>query len=549
LSKFIVFKSVDDMPEMAVSRGSMSWNKTGSWRSFTPIHRDKIPPCNYNCPAGEDIRGYIDLIKKNKVAEAFALLTETNPFPAVCGRVCFHPCQADCNRHGFDIEIQVRLLEKFIGDWAIENKKKSPLRETTGKKIAVVGAGPAGLAAAYYLHRKNLAVTVYDENHLPGGILHYGIPSYRLAKDVLQAEIGRVLRGIEFKANMRFGSDFDIGDLLDYDAVFLATGAHLSKKLNITGEHYPAVESGLDFLKRVNSGDSFDLEGKQVVVIGGGNTACDTARTAYRLGAAVSLVYRRTEKEMPAFAEEVEQLKSEPIEVQFLAAPQRIDRDDRGKLKVTFSRMKLGEPDRSGRARPVPIKDSNFEISADTIFTAIGEDPNLSFFPEVRTKDDGSFDFSGVDQRLGGKLFVGGDILPQPRTVPHAVASGRLAAEKIAAFLRGETLAVPQDIAEIAGPEDINYSYFTRVNRARWKSDLTVDGSLVDRDMALKEADRCFSCGVCSRCDNCYNFCPDLAVIRTPDGYQVNLDYCKGCGICVKECPGGSLVMEKSKTA
>lgn len=533
------------MPEIAVSQSTMSWNKTGSWRSSTPVRKDIIPPCNFNCPAGEDIRGYIDLIKKNKISEAFDLLTETNPLPAVCGRVCFHPCQDNCNRHDFDIEIQVRVLEKFIGDWAIENKKETALARLASKKIAIIGAGPAGLSAAYYLRKKGLAVTMYDENHLPGGILHYGIPSYRLEKDVLKAELKRVMDGIEFRSNMRFGSDFDTGNLIDYDAVFLATGAHLSKRLNISGEDHDGIEPGLEFLKSVNSGVSVNLRGKRVAVVGGGNTACDVARMAYRLGADVHLVYRRTEKEMPAFAEEVEQLKSEPVEIEFLAAPERIDVQSDGRLKVVFIKMKLGEPDQTGRSRPVPIKGSNFDMIVDKVFAAIGEDPDLSFFPGVGKSADGGLDFSGMDKRLRNKLFVGGDILPNPRTVPHVVASGRLAANKIEAFVNGEVFKAPENITEVAGSQDVNYHYFTRVNVDKWKQSLIANGSIASLNKAVEEANRCFSCGICSQCDNCYNFCPDLAVVKTSDGYQVNLDYCKGCGICANECPGGALRMEE----
>jgi len=533
------------MPEIAVSRSSMSWNKTGSWRSSTPLHKDITPPCNFNCPAGENIRGYIDLIGKNKIADAFELLTDANPFPAICGRVCFHPCQANCNRHDFDTEIQVRLLEKFIGDWALENKAITPFPKSAERNIAIIGAGPAGLAAAYYLRRKGLAVTIYDDNSLPGGILHYGVPAYRLAKDVLQAELKRVMAGIEFKANMKFGRDFDTGDLLDYDAVFLATGAHRSKPLNVGGNDQSGIESGLDFLMSINSGEKVNLEGKIVAVIGGGNTACDVARTAYRLGADVHVVYRRTEKEMPAFAEEIQQLKSEPIKLEFLATPVNVENLRTGRLKVNFSKMKLGEPDQSGRRSPIPVDGEDFEMIVDKLFAAIGEDPDLSFFPEVSRGDNGGFDFSGIDKRLRDKLLVGGDLLPNPRTVPHAVGSGRLAAEKIEAILKGETFEPSQDVIEVAGIEDVNHHYFTRVNEIKWKSDLVVAESIDGAEKAVAEANRCFSCGVCSKCDNCYNFCPDLAVIKTSAGYEVNLDYCKGCGICANECPGGSLRMEQ----
>ncbi len=532
---------------MAVSRQSMSWNKTGSWRSSTPVFKDIIPPCNYSCPAGEDIRGYMELLKDKKIKEAFDLLTIANPFPAVCGRVCYHPCQADCNRQGFDLSIRIRLMEKFLGDWAIDNKISLSVSKKTSKKIAVIGAGPAGLAAAYYLRREGLSVTIYDENQLPGGILHYGIPSYRLDKGILADELSRILKGIDLKSNMRLGADFDTGHLLKYDAIFLATGAHLSKNMNIEGEDLPGVEAGLEFLRTVNSGSGIDLKGKKVVVIGGGNTACDVARTAYRLGGDVSLVYRRTEKEMPAFAEEIEELKSEPIKTEFLAAPLRIEKNGDGTLKIVFSRMKLGEPDETGRARPEPIEGSDFRLKADKVFSATGEDPDLSFFPEVRIERKDIFDFSHVDKRLSDKLFVGGDILPNPRTVPHAVGSGRLAALKIKAFLEGEIFKKPSDIVEIAGPDDINTVYFTRINATKWERNITIDGRLTDTDAAAREANRCFSCGVCNSCDNCYNFCPDMAVIKTESGYHVSLDYCKGCGICAEECPRGSLKMESGR--
>ncbi|MCP4583225.1 MAG: FAD-dependent oxidoreductase [candidate division Zixibacteria bacterium] len=544
MSKFILFKSVDEMPEMAVSKSPMSWNKTGSWRSSTPLHKDKTPPCNFNCPAGENIRGYIDLIKEKKLEDAFKLLTDANPLPSVCGRVCFHPCQANCNRHGFDTEIQVRLLEKFIGDWALENEIKIPVPEMTEKKIAVIGAGPAGLAAAHYLRLNGLNVTMFDENSLPGGILRYGIPGYRLDKDVLQAELKRVMAGIEFKANMRFGRDFDTGDLLDHDAVFLASGAHQSKSLRVGGDDQVGIESGLDFLKSVNSGEKINLERKTVAVIGGGNTACDVARTAYRLGADVQVVYRRTEKEMPAFAEEIEQLKSEPIKLELLATPVRVENLSTGRLKVFLTKMKLGEPDQSGRRSPIPIDGEGFELIVDKMFAAIGEDPDLSFFPEVSKSDNGGFDFTKIDKRLRDKLLVGGDLLPNPRTVAHAIGSGRLAAEKIVAMLEGSKFEPSQDVIEVAGFEDVNHHYFSKVNEIKWKTALVDGGNIDGVDKAVAEANRCFSCGVCSKCDNCYNFCPDLAVIKTSAGYEVNLDYCKGCGICANECPGGSLRME-----
>ena len=295
VSRFVTFKTLSEMPELPVSQARMSWNKTGSWRSSTPVHRSKLPPCNFGCPADEDIRGYLDLIKKGKVSDAFKLLTEKNPLPAVCGSVCYHPCQTNCNRHSFETELQIRSVEHLIGEWGIKTNIRPTLPETSSKKVAVIGAGPAGLAAAHYLRHSGVNVVLYDENEKPGGLLQYGIPSYRLDKDVLKVELDRVLDGVKFKANSRLGSDFELASLVEYDAIFLATGAHSSKRMHLEGEDLPGVLPGLEFLKRVNSGESVQLDGKQVLVVGDGNTACDVARTAYRLGGRVTVANRLTE--------------------------------------------------------------------------------------------------------------------------------------------------------------------------------------------------------------------------------------------------------------
>ena len=528
------------MPEVPVSQSRMDWNRTGAWRTSTPQYRDTVSPCNHNCPAGEDIRGYLDLIKKSQLAEAYQLLTQTNPFPAVSGRVCYHPCQASCNRHSFDTDLKIRSMEQFIGDWGINNYADTELPPVGQHSVAVIGAGPAGMTAAYFLRRKGLNVTLYDQNELPGGILRYGIPAYRLPNDVLAAETERVLAGVDVRTSMTFGMDFGIDDLRAFDAVFLATGAHRSRNMSIPGEESDRVIPGLKFLRDVNSARTDSLEGKQVLVVGGGNTACDVARSAQRLGGKVTLAYRRTENEMPAFAEEIEQLKSEPIELQFLCAPTAIEQMPDGNLTITMIKMEPGPVDESGRQKPMPIEGSETTSQFDLLFTAIGEDPDLSFlFDETDLSRD--FDFEQVDEHLRGKLFVGGDILPNPRTVAHAIASGRLGAEKIISFLNGEEAGPAPEVVEVAGIEEVSFHYFERINAIKLPDYQNGNFQIGTEAEAVDEASRCFSCGVCNDCQNCYNFCPDLAVIRTAHGYEVNLDYCKGCGICATECPGGSV--------
>lgn len=538
-----MFKTVDDMPELPVSSSAMSWNRTGTWGSSTPKQSGKAAPCSFNCPAGEDIRGYLTHIKNKQFPKAFTLLTEANPFPAVCGRVCYHPCQVNCNRQSFDSEVQIRLVEKTIGDWGVSNDQSDVLPELGPHRVAIVGAGPAGLSAAYYLRRKGIGVVLYDENVRPGGILYYGIPSYRLDNLVLSKETDRALQGVEFQGSCRLGIDISIDDLMDYDAVFLAIGAHRSIRLSIPGDDLPGVESGLSLLKRINAGESVELTDKRVVVVGGGNTACDVARAAWREGASVKMIYRRTQAEMPAFAEEIEQLKSEPVELEFLCTPERIEPASDGRLTVRCIRMKQGELDDSGRARSIPIDGSQFTIDADAVLSAIGEETDLTGISGLQHDGEGGVDLSQMTSELRDKLFLGGDMLPNPRTVPHAVGSGRLAAQRIESFLNGHTFAARQDIVEVAGPNDINTAYFSKVNRYLPDDLHKPEEATLSTEQAAAEAGRCFSCGICFECDTCYNFCPDLAIIRTPGGYQANLDYCKGCGICVRECPSGSFNM------
>ncbi len=516
---------------MAVSLGTSLANKTGSWRYLRPIYNPKKPPCNHACPAGNDIQGFIALILKGKFHEAWELLRQTNPFPGITGRVCHHPCELECNRREFDEPLSIRLLERLAAD---EGSKgfRPPRIEPRPERVAIVGSGPAGLSCAHFLALQGYRVTVFEAEPKPGGMLRLGIPEYRLPREVLDREISLVeALGVEIRTGVRIES---LEELEDFDAIFLATGLTKSRELEIPGIATEGVLHGLEFLKKVNLGEPVEL-GQRVAVIGGGNTAMDAARVALRLGAKPMVIYRRTRAEMPAIAEEIEAAEEEGIELRFLAAPVEL-LSTNGKLKgVKLVRMELGEPDESGRRKPIPVEGSEFELEVDNLILAIGEAPDLSFLPQGLRLREG---------RVEGKIFAGGDVATGAGTVVDAIASGRRAAEAIHRYLQG--LPEPEPREEVVVPfERINTDYFEHQPRVRSRT-LPVPervGNFKEVELGftpqegILEAKRCFSCGVCNQCDNCITFCPDVAISRHGDEYEVNYDYCKGCGICAQECP------------
>jgi NADPH-dependent glutamate synthase beta subunit-like oxidoreductase len=569
MSGKIAFHSVAEMPPLAVSLAEMDFNKTGSWRYLRPVYEEKRPPCRGACPAGTDIPHVLSLIAEGRFLEAYQQIKQENPLPGVCGRVCYHPCEAACNRARFDEAVTVHDLERFVSDTYFEGKNghERPSVEPRSRRgrIAIVGSGPAGLACAHVLARAGLWVTVYEAESEPGGMLRVGIPKYRLPRDVLDREIDEIAHlGVEFVTNTRVGRDVDLERLWEgHDALFLATGAHRSRSLRISGEDEPDVLSGLEFLKAVNAGLPVEI-GERVLVIGGGNTAIDAARTALRLGAKPTIVYRRTRMEMPAVPEEIEEAEREGVQFVFLAAPKAIRRDD-GALEVEFIRMRLGEPDESGRRRPVPIPRSEFTFTADTVLAAVGEEPELPLIEERIETSAGLVmsDHRALLRRAG--VFLGGDALTGPSMVVEAIASGKRAARRIIRFLsRGQ----PPDLRarrngarrarrrELeAAFEQLNLEYFTPQSRTE-PPHLPVDERVTEFSevvggltaaQAMAEAARCFSCGVCNFCDTCRVFCPENAIARINGDYAVNLDFCKGCGICAEECPRGviSLVDEE----
>jgi len=590
-SRPVSYKKVSDMPEMPAAFNSISWNKTGTWRYIKPRYQDKLAPCREGCPAGEDIEKYIELIKEERYVEAYMLIMEENPFPSVCGRVCYHPCEDNCNRRNFDREVSINSLERLVADFARTTKKgeaflakerQANVRNKMKRKVAIVGSGPAGLTCAFHLARIGYNVTVYEALSEIGGILAVGIPDYRLPKDILKWEINQILSlGVEVKTNLKIGKDIEFEKIRrGHDCVFLATGAHKNRKLGIPGDDLPGVYSGLDFLRRVNTGQRVEL-GEFVAVIGGGNTAIDVARSALRLKKKVKILYRRTKNEMPANEEEISEAEREGAILEFLAAPVRVIEENGRIIGMECVRMRLGNVDSGGRRTPVPVKESNFIIEADNIITATGEETDFSYLPEDIRINEGAVEIDMVGATSINGVFAGGDIIDQPRTVVHAIGSGKRGAIAIDCFIKGKNpLAFMEDIElgskgsvsmrcytdgagdneknrTIVGFENINLDYFEVSERGRMPY-VSVKNRLkgfkevklgLSREIALRDAERCFSCGSCTCCDNCYIFCPDISVLRKEgeEGYIFDYDHCKGCGICAEECPRYVISMEEEE--
>ncbi len=556
MSRKTEFSSYKEMPIRPMTIADMLWNETGSWRNVRPVYSRAISPCIQGCPAGENIQHYIQLILYGDYRAAWETIIETNPMPAVTGRVCYHPCMTKCTRSDYDESINIISLERALGDKGLENpgwmKKSKAARD---EKVAVVGGGPAGLSCAFYLARSGYPVTIFEADTELGGVLRWGIPEYRLPKEILDKVINSIVESgpIEVVTGVKVGTDKSLEELEgEFDAVFLGVGLSGSRELGLDNEDCEGVRKGLDFLREVNSGKNPEAGGK-VAVIGGGNTAMDVARCALRLGGDVTVVYRRTLAEMPAIADEIEEAREEGVKFEYLASPREIIAKD-GKLsKVVFQKMELGEPDESGRRRPVPVEGEEFTMEVDNLFTAIGETSDLEGFEEALDTRWNLLNVSGEYGRTSrDRFFAGGDIVTGAASVVEAVAAGRRSAEKMDRVFRGADDPVEEEYEEF-GIEKINTDYFPKLkqnsqprilpNEARKDFSEIMKG--YDEDLIQKEAERCFSCGVCNYCDNCWIFCPDTAIIRREDEYEINYDYCKGCLVCVQECPRNVFVIEE----
>jgi len=556
MSKKTEFESYSEMPIRPMTIADMLWNETGSWRNVRPVYSKAVSPCILGCPASENIQHYIRLVLDRKYEEAWKTIIETNPMPAVTGRVCFHPCMTKCTRSDYDESLNIIAIERSLGDMGLENPEWMGKTEAGRKeKVAVIGSGPAGLSCAFYLARAGYPVTLYEADSEAGGVLRWGIPEYRLPNDVLDRVIEAVVESgpIEVKTGVTVGKDLSLDELDDqYDAVFVGIGLSRSRELGIDNEDSEGVEKGLNFLRKVNSGEKVAI-GKKTVVIGGGNTAMDVARCALRLGSDVTVVYRRTLAEMPAISDEIEEAESEGVKFKYLASPKEIVTAD-GKLeKVVFQKMELGEPDESGRRSPVPLKGEEFSMEADNMFTAIGEVGDMEGFEKELDSEWNLITVSGdYGQTSRENYFAGGDIVTGAASVVEAIAAGRKSAEKIDRVFRGVEDPGEEEPEEF-GIDRINTDYFPRTKKnsqPRIVPEKAGDdfGEIMkgySEDLLQKEADRCFSCGVCNYCDNCWIFCPDAAIIRREDEYEINYDYCKGCLVCVQECPRNVFVIEE----
>ena len=549
----IIIGRMGDAPPFCLSLQSTLSNKTGSWRYVRPVYsEDKLSPCTHQCPISQKIPAWLGLVADEKFEEAFKLLRDDNPMPGICGRVCHHPCESVCNRKDYDETVSINLMERFLGDFGASGdiSKKQQIPEQN-KKVAIVGSGPAGLSCAYHLARKGYQAKVFEALSELGGMLRV-IPPYRLPPKVLNREISWIEElGVEFQTNTKIDKELLSKELLEFDAVFIGTGAPTEEKLAIPGEDLEGVLSGLEFLRLANAKKKVRI-GKKVMVVGGGNTAIDVGRSLWRMGFKPTILYRRTREQMPAIPEEVEEALKEGVRIDYLVSPIRMIGKD-GKLKkIECVRNKLVTSDGGGRPKPVPIKGSNFFLEADTVILALGAHPDTGFVKdELKVKEH----YITVDEwgwtRSGG-IYAGGDVTAGVGTVSGAIGTGKRAALAIDRFLRNGGSLESSNGKQIVEFKDLNLDYFSHSKRAK-RPQLSIKsrsrGAVevnkgVASVTAVREANRCFSCGLCNQCGICLMVCPDVAIYGKDESFMIDYDYCKGCGICAVECPRSVITIE-----
>ena len=530
--------------------GSSSPPRRG--RPLLPVYVDRLPPCNERCPAGENIQAWLALAKEGRFREAWEALVRDNPLPAVHGRVCYHPCEDACNRRLEDTPVSIHAVERFLGDRAVEEGWGFPPgAPPSGKRVLVVGAGPSGLSAAYHLARRGHDVEIRDAGPMAGGMMHFGIPRYRLPRDILAAEIRRIeAMGVNLVLHHKVVDLLAAKESGRFDAVFVAVGAHIGRRTAIPSRDAGRMMDALSFLKEVETGGAPRL-GRRVAVYGGGNTAVDAARTARRLGAQETvIVYRRTRERAPAQPFEIDEAQAEGVDIRWLRTIKQMDED-----RITIEKMELDE---NGWPQPT----GEFEtLEADTVILALGQDTDTAFLqtvPGISFQKDGTV---VVDQQMmtgHPGIFAGGDMVPSQRSVTVAVGHGKKAARNVDAFLRHETATRPPR-REIASYDTLHTWFYSRTAQRR-QAEIDEERRLTTFEEihhglgqadAVYEARRCLSCGNCFECDGCYTVCPEQAVVKLGSGkrYRYNYDFCTGCAVCYDQCPCGAIHMVPAQEA
>jgi NADPH-dependent glutamate synthase beta subunit-like oxidoreductase len=528
---------------------------TGSWAEEQPYRQQWEPPCSHGCPAGNDVRGFLEEMAHERIDEALAVLLETTPFPSICGRVCAAPCMEACNRAELDGAVNVRELERHAGDHGtVEIAAAEPRDEC----VAVVGSGPAGLTAAYHLGRRGYRVSLYEGDEELGGLLRTGIPEYRLPEQVLDRELQRILDlGVEVHTGFQVDRAGVFGLAQCHDAVLIATGLQELRGLQLGTAGAEAVMQGIDFLDRVHRNE-MRVDDEEVVVVGGGNVALSAARSALRLGAeSVRMVYSQDLGDMPAITEEIERAIEEGVILDFLTQPIRlvaaVSGNGGGSQRLVCRRMERGRADESGVRRPREVEGSDFELSCDRVILALRQSPDLSVFPEGSEVREG-------EQLIGlleTPLFAVGDFVTSEGTVAGAIGSGRRAALHVHESLSGEPLGreearhwVDRRRDEVIHADNLRLHLFEKQAAERGSALMPWERSWNFQEVYqglpdLEQAKRCLSCGACGECDRCVTYCPEGAIKRV--GHEFVFDYssCDGCGICAAECPRSVMFMSQ----